>query len=396
MGFNMIECSEKLKRLPPYLFARIKKLKDEMRAKGMDVIDLDMGNPDRPTPSHIVERLCDTIKNHPSTHRYPQAKGMPKLRSVISRWYRERFGVELDPEKEVLVLVGSKEGICHLSMAYLNPGDLALVPDPAYPVHFNGVYLAGGDVYSLPLLEENNYLPDLDAVPEEIARKAKMLFICYPHNPTAAVVEDFNFYKKVVDFAKKYDIIVVSDLAYSELTFDGYVAPSFLQTPGAMDVGVEFHSFSKTYNMAGWRIGFAVGNAEILAVLEKFKSFVDYGVSTAIQLSGVAALTGPQDCVEEIRRIYQRRRDIMVEGMAKLGWYVKKPKATMYLWAPLPQKFKNMGSIEFSEFLLRETGVAISPGTGFGKYGEGYIRIALVTHENRFHDTLLRFKKILK
>ena len=392
----MIECSEKLKNLPPYLFARIKKLKDEVRAKGMDVIDLDMGNPDKPTPSHIVERLCNTIKNHPNTHRYPQAKGMPKLRKTICEWYKKQFNVDLDPETQALVLIGSKEGICHLSMAYLNSGDIALVPDPTYPVHFNGVYLAGGEPYSMPLLEKDNYLPDLKAIPQDIAKKAKILFICYPHNPTTAVVEDVSFFKDVVEFAKKYDLLVVHDFAYCDIVFDGYRAASFLQTPGAMDVGVEFCSFSKTYNMAGWRLGYATGNPEIISNLEKFKSFADYGVSTAIQLCGVAALTGPQDCVEETRLVYQRRRDIMVEGMAKLGWVVKKPKATMYMWVPLPDKYKHMSSMEFSEFLLKETGIAISPGSGFGKYGEGYLRIALVTHDNRFHDVLLRLKKILK
>ncbi|PIU51174.1 LL-diaminopimelate aminotransferase [Candidatus Desantisbacteria bacterium CG07_land_8_20_14_0_80_39_15] len=391
-----MECSEKLKNLPPYIFARIKKLKDEVRLCGTDVIDLDMGNPDKPTPSHIVERLCDTVRNHPDTHRYPQAKGMPKLRKVISEWYKERFNVDLDPDKQVLVLVGSKEGICHLAMAYLNPGDIALVPDPTYPVHFNGVYLAGGEVYSMPLLEKNNYIPKIGAIPDEVSKKAKILFICYPHNPTTAVVEDTNFFSEVVEFAKKYNLIVVHDFAYSEIVFDGYDAPSFLQTPGAIDVGVEFHSFSKTYNMAGWRIGFVVGNSSIISNLEKFKSFVDYGVSTAIQLCGVSALTGPQDCVDEIRQVYQKRRNIMVEGMAKLGWEIKKPKATMYLWAPLPQKYRHMSSMQFCEFLLRETGIAISPGSGFGKYGEGYLRIALVTHNNRFHDALLRFKKILQ
>lgn len=392
----MIECSEKLKKLPPYLFARIKKLKDEIRTRGVDVIDLDMGNPDKPTPFHIVERLCDTIKNHPNTHRYPQAKGMPKLRRVVSDWYKERFNIDLDPETQILVLVGSKEGICHLSMAYLNPGDIALVPDPTYPVHFNGVYLAGGEPYRMPLLEKNNYIPDLNTIPKEIAKKAKILFICYPHNPTTTVVEDANFFKEVVEFAKKNELIVVHDFAYCDVVFDGYRAPSFLQIPGAMDVGVEFCSFSKTYNMAGWRLGFVAGNSSIISNLEKFKSFVDYGVFTAIQLCGVSALTGSQDCVKEMRQVYQRRRDIMVDGMLKLGWEVKKPKATMYLWVPLPEKYKHMPSMEFSEFLLRETGIAISPGSGFGKYGEGYVRIALVTHDNRFHDALLRLKKILK
>ena len=392
----MIEASDKLKSLPPYLFARIKKIKDEVRSKGVDVIDLDMGNPDKPSPAHVVDRLCDTIRNHPNTHRYPQAKGMPKLRKEICDWYLNRFSVQLDPNKQALVLVGSKEGVAHLSMAYLNPGDIALVPDPSYPAHFNGVYLACGTPYIMPLLEKNNYLPDLDAIPEEIAKKAKIMFLCFPNNPTTAVIEDETFFKRVVEFAKKNDIIIVHDFPYSEIVFDGYKAPSFLQTPGAIDVGVELHSFSKTYNMAGWRLGFVVGNPEIIANLEKFKSFVDYGVFTPIQLAGVAALSGSQDCVEEMRKTYQSRRDLMIDGMQKLGWTVKKPKATMYLWAQLPEKYKEMSSMDFCEFLLRETGISISPGTGFGKYGEGYVRIALVTHDNRFHDALLRLKKILK
>jgi LL-diaminopimelate aminotransferase len=392
----MVECSDKLKRLPPYVFAVMKKLMVEAWSKKIDVIDLTMGNPDLPTPKHIVDRLVDTVEHHPNTHRYPQAKGMPKFRQAVCQFYKNRFDLTFDPETEALALVGSKEGVGHLAAAILNPGDVTLVPSPAYPVHYNGVILAGGEAYLMPLLEENKFLPDLTKIPEDVARKAKLMFINYPNNPTAAVVEDLKFYEEVLAFAKKYDIVIASDLAYSEICFDGYKAPSFLQVPGARDLAVEFGSFSKTYNMAGWRIGYVVGNARILEYLEKFKSYLDYGVFTALQLAGVAALTGPQDCVADICKVYQKRRDVMVEGMNKLGWKVNNPKATMYLWAPIPDKFKQMKSLEFCEFLLKETGIAVSPGNGFGDYGEGYVRLALVTHDNRFHDALLRLKKLLR
>ncbi len=390
-----MQSADKLMKLPPYLFGAINVLKQNAYAKKLDVIDLGMGNPDLPTPPHIVERLCDTVKNHSQTHRYPQAKGMSKFRKSVADWYKKRFDVKLNPENEVLALVGSKEGIAHMCMAYLNPGDLALVPNPAYPVHFNGVILAGGEVFDMPLLESNGYMPDLAKIPQKVAQKAKIMFINYPNNPTAAVVEDIEFFKEVIKFAKKYEIIVCHDNAYSELCFDDYVAPSFLQVPGAKDIGVEFHSFSKTYNMAGWRLGFVVGNSDILYPLEKLKSYLDYGVFTAIQLSGVAALTGSQDCVKETVCCYQRRRDKFVEELNKIGWNVSKPKATMYLWAPIPDKFKHMTSLQFAELLIQKTGIAVAPGIGFGSYGDGYVRMALVTHDNRFHDAILRLKKLL-
>lgn len=392
----MVDCSQKLKKLPPYVFAVMNKLKREAWAESLDVIDLAMGNPDLPTPKHIVERLVDTVTNHPTTHRYPQAKGMPKFRQAVSQWYKKRFNVDLNPETEALALVGSKEGVGHLAAAILNPGDIVLVPGPSYPVHYNGVILANGEVYPMPLLEEKGFLPELTKIPEDVARKAKLIYVNYPNNPTTGIVENIGFYEELIAFAKKYDIIVASDLAYSEICFDGYKAPSVLEVPGAKDIAVEFCSFSKTYNMAGWRMGFAVGNAQILGYLEKFKSYMDYGVFTALQLAGVAALTGSQDCVAEVCKVYQKRRDIMVEGLNKIGWKVNKPKATMYLWAPIPDKFKQMKSLEFCEFLIKETGIAISPGIGFGEYGEGYVRMALVTHDNRFHDALLRLKKLLK
>ncbi len=391
----MKEFSDRITRLPPYLFTRINQLKKEAFAKKLDVIDLGMGNPDQPTPAQVVERLADTVQNHSSTHRYPQAKGMPKFRKTVASWMQKRFGVALDWEKEVVALIGSKEGIAHLAMTVLNPGETVLVGDPAYPAHFNGVILAGGESYSIPLKPENDYLPELEKIPEKIARQTKLLFLNYPNNPTAAVVPDKAVFKDWVAFAKKYDIIVCHDNAYSEITFDGYVAPSFLEVEGAKDVGIEVHSFSKTYNMAGWRIGWMCGNPKVCAAVEKFKSFLDYGVATFIQLSAVAALESWPKTAQTTVEVYQRRRDKMIEGLAKIGWNVPKPKATMYLWAPIPEKFKDMGSLGFAEMLLRDTGVVVAPGVGFGPGGEGFVRFALVTHDNRFHDALLRFKKLL-
>jgi aspartate/methionine/tyrosine aminotransferase len=391
----MKEFSDRITRLPPYLFTRINQLKREAFAKKLDVIDLGMGNPDQPTPKVVVDRLVDTVQNHISTHRYPQAKGMPKFRKTVAGWMEKRFGVSLDPEKEVVSLIGSKEGIAHLAMAVINPGETILVGDPAYPAHFNGVILAGGEIQSIPLKPENDFIPDLTKIPEKVARATKLMFLNYPNNPTAAVIEDKAVFKDWVAFAKKYDIIVCHDNAYSEVTFDGYTAPSFLEVEGAKDVGIEVHSFSKTYNMAGWRIGWMCGNPKVCAAVEKFKSFLDYGVATFIQLSAVAALDSWPETAIGVARVYQRRRDKMVDGLNKLGWAVPKPKATMYLWAPLPEPFRAMGSLEFAEKLLRETGVVVAPGVGFGPGGEGYIRMALVTHDNRFHDALLRFKKIL-
>lgn len=393
---NMISYSKNLQELPPYFLSKIHALKLDAIQKKLDVIDLGMGNPDLPTPPHIVERLSETVQTHPSTHRYPQAKGMHKFRSAVAEWFQQRFDVQLNPEKEVLALIGSKEGIAHLCMAYLNPGDIALVGNPGYPVHFNGVYLVGGKVHYVPLKAENNYLPDLGAIPPEIAEKAKLLFLNYPNNPTTAVVEDLKFFEEVVQFAKKYDILVVHDNAYSEITFDDYRAPSFFQVPGAKDIGIEFYSFSKTYNMAGWRVGFAVGSEKLIYPLEKLKSFLDYGVPGFIQLAAVWALKSSQDCVRQTVQTYQKRRDFMVQGLQKIGWSVPMPKATMYLWAEIPEPFKKEGSLAFSERLLKETGIAVAPGVGFGPYGEGYIRMALVTHDKRFHDVLLRLKKFLK
>ncbi len=390
------EASDKLKKLPPYLFGAIDVLKREAHRKKLDVIDLGMGNPDMSAPQHVIERLCDTVINHPSTHRYPQAKGMPKFRQTVANWYKKRTGVEFDPESEVLALVGSKEGIAHVCMAYLDPQDVALVTNPCYPVHRNGIILAGGVPYDMPITEGNNYIPVLEDIPHEVAKKAKLMFLNYPNNPTTAVIEDTEFFRKVIEFARNYDIIVCHDYAYSEITYDGYKAPSFMQTEGARDVGMEFHSFSKTYNMAGWRIGYCVGGREFLRPLEKIKSYLDYGVFTAIQLSAVKAMTGPGKCVKDTINEYRRRQKKITEGLEKIGWKINLPKATMYLWVRLPEKFRGMGSLEFAELLIEETGIAVAPGIGFGAYGEGYVRLAMVTHFQRFHDAVLRLKKFLR
>ncbi len=389
--------SKKLEQLPAYLFSRINKLKLEAYKKNLDVIDLSMGNPDIPPDKEIIERLCDTVINHPRTHRYPQAKGMPKFRSTVSEWFLKRFGVKLDPEKEILALVGSKEGVAHLCMAFLDEGDYTLIPNPSYPVYYNATILAGGKPYLFNIEQKDKYLPDFGKIPQKIINRAKIIFLNYPNNPTTAVVEDEKFFKEAISFAKKNNLILCYDNAYSEITFDGYVAPSILQYEGAKDVALEFHSFSKTFSMAGWRVGFVVGSEYIISHLEKFKSFVDYGVATFIQLSAVKALLDYERIVKEVRNIYQKRRDIMIKEFKKIGYIVDIPKATMYLWCKLPQEItKNIGSLKFAEKLLVDKGVAVAPGAGFGSNAEGYIRLALVTANNRFHDTALRFDEVFK
>lgn len=388
----MIESSRKLSLLPPYLFTKINLLKQEAYAKKLDVIDLCMGNPDQPTPKMITDWLCDSVTNHKGTHRYPQAKGMPKFRNTVSQWFQKRFNVAIDPNGEVIALIGSKEGVAHFLMAYLDPGDIVLVPDPSYPVHFNGVVLAGGKIEIMPLKPENDFLPDLSKISPEVAAQAKIMILSYPNNPTTGVVENIDFFKQVVAFAKKYNILICHDNAYSEISFDGYRAPSFLEAPGARDVGIEFHSFSKTFSMAGWRIGFAVGAQKLLYPLEKLKSFLDYGSPSFIQLSAAKALSECDQLIPPLVEIYRKRRDKLVDGLNRLGWKVRKPKATMYVWAAIPEIFK-MDSLTFCQKLIKETGVVVAPGIGFGPGGEGYVRFALVTHDNRFHDALLRIKK---
>jgi aspartate/methionine/tyrosine aminotransferase len=390
-----MEEANRMKRLPLYLFTIIDDLKREAMERGLDIIDLGMGNPDRPTPKHIVNELCRTARD-PKNHRYSRSIDSVEceLRRAIAKWYRRKFGVELDPDSEVLPLIGSKEGIAHISLAFLNTDDIALVPNPAYPVHFNGVLIAGGILHNLPVSEEDGFLPDLDSIPQDILKKTKMIFLSYPNNPTAAVATR-GFFQKAVSFAKKHRVILVHDLAYSDIVFEGYKAPSVLQMPGSREVAVEFHTLSKSYNMAGWRIGFAVGNARILKSLAKTKGYIDFGLFKPIQYAAIKALIGPQGCVRKQVGVYKRRRDVMVDSLAKIGWDVPKPKATFYLWARIPDKYSALTSMEFVSLLIREVGVVLAPGTGFGEYGEGFVRFALVEEENRLVEAAKRIKKVL-
>ncbi len=390
-----MEEANRMKRLPLYLFTIIDELKKKARENGMDLIDLGMGNPDQPTPKHIVDELCKAARN-PHNHGYSRSidKVEGDLRKAIVKWYKKRFNVKLDPDTEVVPLIGSKEGIAHISLAFLNYDDVALVPNPAYPVHFNGVLIAGGILHNLPLSEDNKYLPDIDSIPKDILKKSKIMFIGYPHNPTTAIT-DKAFLKKVVSFAKKNKIILINDLAYSDIVFDGYKTPSVLQIPGAKDVSVEFHTLSKSYNMAGWRIGFVVGNAKILKVLAKIKGYMDFGLFKPIQQAAITALTGPQDCVRKQVALYKKRRNIMVKALNDIGWEVPTPKATFYLWARIPDKYSALTSMEFVSLLIRDVGVVLAPGTGFGEYGEGYVRFALVESEDRLREAAKRIKTIL-
>lgn len=380
-----MEEANALKNLPPYLFARIEKKIEAARERGVDVISLGIGDPDRPTPGHIIDALVDATHN-PANHRYPSSVGLAAYREAVANWYKKRFGVSLDPKTEVVSLLGSKEGIAHISFCYLNPGDVSLIPDPGYPVYNIGALLANAQPFIMPLLKENGFLPRLRDIPPDIAHKARLLFINYPNNPTAAVAPD-DFYRDVIDFAMQYDILVCHDAAYSEITFDGLKPRSFLEFPGAKDVGIEFHSLSKTYNMTGWRIAWACGNARAMEVLSRFKSNVDSGVFQAVQYAGIAALTGPQDCVAEMCRVYQERRDVVINGLNKMGWKLEKTKGTIYVWVPVPKGFT---SASFAELALEKAGVIITPGAGYGKYGEGYFRIALTVEKERMQEALDR------
>lgn len=386
---NDIEYADRLKELPPYLFAEIDRIKREVMRTGRDLIDLGVGDPDLPTPGHIIEAL-HTAALDPENHRYALDFGMPVLREAIAGWYRRRFGVVLDPASEVLPLIGSKEGIGHLPFAFVNPGDCALVPDPAYPVYAATTILAGGEPHRMPLLEENGFLPDLDRIPGEVLRRAKLLFINYPNNPTAAVCGK-DFFGRVVEFARRNSLIVCHDAAYTELAYDGYRAPSFLEADGAKQVGIEFHSLSKTYSMTGWRIGFAVGSGEVIAGLSKVKSNIDSGIFQAVQLAGVAALTGPQEFLAGYLDIYRRRRDILVDGLRSLGWRVARPKATFYVWARVPRGFTSTSLVKA---LLERAGIVATPGNGLGASGEGYVRFALTVSEERIREAVGRMSKL--
>ncbi len=388
MALN-IELAERLIKLPPYLFAAIDEMKQEAIRAGKDVINLGVGDPDIPTPPHIIKTLQETSTD-PANHQYPSYTGMIDFRKSIAGYYKRTRGIELDPKSEVLTLIGSKEGVGHVPLAFVNPGDTVLIPNPGYPVYEAGTIFAGGVPYHMPILEENSYLPDLNSVPENVASKVKMMFVNYPNNPTAATC-DGAFFTKVVDFAREYNIIVVHDAAYADVTFDGYRAESFLETPGAMEVGIELYSLSKTYNMTGWRIAAALGNAEIIDALGKVKTNLDSGTFQPIQYAGITALESSQDCVSENNRIYSERRDVLVDGLKRLGWNVKKPKATFYVWIGVP---KGIGSADMTAILIREAGVVTTPGVGFGKYGEGYIRMTVTTSKERLAETVDRIAKV--
>lgn len=383
-----MEEAKRIQQLPPYLFARIEKKIDKARAEGVDVISLGIGDPDRPTPEHIISALCEQAHNNVN-HRYPSSVGMITFREAVAQYYKKRFGVDLDPKSEAVTLIGSKEGIAHISFCYLDPGDVALIPDPGYPVYGIGALLAGGQPYIMPLKVENGFLPDLDAIPADIAKKAKLMFINYPNNPTGAIAND-DFYKKLIAFAKENNILVCHDAAYQDLSFDGYRPPSFLEYPGAKEVGIEFGSCSKPYNMTGWRIGWAVGNSKVIEALGRIKSNIDSGVFQAVQYAGVAALTGPQDCTAKMSQVYQERGEIVIDGLNSLGWNLERPKSTIYLWVPVP---KGYTSESFAEFVFEKTGVVITPGNGYGEYGEGYFRIALTVEKERILEAINRIKE---
>jgi len=380
--------ADRLSKLPPYLFAEIDRLKEEARAKGMDIIDLGVGDPDQPTPPHIVNKLQEACADS-EYHHYPSYEGMPRFREAVAGWYHRRFGVTLDPATEVVSLIGSKEGIAHLPLAFVNPGDVTLVPDPAYPVYAIGTLFAGGEVVALPLQRGNGFLPDLDAIPKRALERAKILYLNYPNNPTTAVA-DVVFYARVAELAARHGFLVAADSPYSELTYDGYQAASFLEAPGAREVGVEFHSLSKTYNMTGWRCGFAVGNAQVIAGLGKIKTNIDSGLFQAIQVAGIVALEGDQSCVEAMRKIYTERRNVFVQGLRAAGLDLSAPKATFYVWAPAPQGYT---SAAFAAHLLSTSGIVATPGNGFGPAGEGYVRFSLTVDKDRLAEAVARIQR---
>lgn len=391
MDFEDLQ-SIRIMKLPPYVFTVINKLKKEAVARGMDIIDMGMGSPDLLVPEPIREALKAAV-DIKHINRYPDATGSIELKRAIAYWFGKKFGVDLNPATEVLVLIGSKEGIANLSAAFLNRDDYALVPSPTYPIFFNSVTIFGGTLYNLPLLPENGYLPDFNSVEPGVLRRSKLMFLSYPHNPTTTCV-DLDYFKDIVQFANEHRIIVSHDAAYSEICFDGYRAPSFLQAPGARDIGVEFHSFSKTFSMAGWRIAFVVGNAQILKILAKMKSYVDFGVFSALQKASIRALELGDDIVNETVSTYQRRRDVLCDGLDKIGWKHIRPKATMYVWTPIPDAFKDMTSLEFASLIIKETGVTVAPGIGFGEAGNDHIRFALVEPEDRILEALERIKRL--
>ncbi|NJM73820.1 MAG: aspartate aminotransferase [Scytonema sp. RU_4_4] len=388
MTSNWIVPAERIQKLPPYVFARLDELKTKAREQGLDLIDLGMGNPDGATPQPVIEAAIKALQN-PANHGYPPFEGTASFRRAITSWYHRRYGVDLDPDSEALPLLGSKEGLAHLAIAYINPGDLILVPSPAYPAHFRGPVIAGGKVHSLILKPENDWLIDLAAIPDNIAQQAKILYFNYPSNPTAATAPR-EFFEEIVAFARKYEIMLVHDLCYAELAFDGYQPTSLLEISGAKDIGVEFHTLSKTYNMAGWRVGFVVGNRHIIQGLRTLKTNLDYGIFAALQTAAETALQLSDDYLHQVQERYRTRRDFLIQGLAELGWNLSKTKATMYLWVPCPV---GMSSTDFALKVLQQTGVVVTPGNAFGVAGEGYVRISLIAECDRLGEALHRFKQ---
>ncbi|MES9869379.1 MAG: alanine transaminase [Sedimenticola sp.] len=384
----------RIKRLPPYVFNIVNELKAAARARGEDIIDFGMGNPDQPTPDHIVEKLVE-VAQRKDTHRYSQSKGIPRLRRAICNWYKDRYDVDLDPESQAIVTIGSKEGLAHLALACMGPGDTVLVPNPAYPIHPYGFVISGADVRSVPLVPGVDFFEKLEETIKDSWPHPKMLVLNFPGNPTTQCV-DLDFFEKVIAIAKEYNIWVIHDLAYADIVFDGYKAPSILEVPGADEIAVEFFSLSKSYNMPGWRVGFMVGNKTLVAALARIKSYLDYGTFTPIQVAAIAALEGPQDCVREISDMYQSRRDVLCDGLNAAGWPVEKPKATMFVWAPIPEQYREMGSLEFSKKLLIDAKVAVSPGIGFGEHGDDHVRFGLIENEHRTRQAVRGIREMIR
>ncbi|HEY0974776.1 MAG TPA: alanine transaminase [Solimonas sp.] len=386
----------RIQRLPPYVFNVIGELKKGARARGEDVIDFSMGNPDQATPRHIVDKLVEVVQREdPAVFRYSVSKGIPRLRRAITRWYKTRFDVDLDPETEAVATIGSKEGLAHLMLATLDKGDVVMVPNPAYPIHPYGAVIAGADVRHVRLTPGTDFFAELEKAVKECWPRPKFLILNFPGNPTAQCVE-LDFFQRVVEMAKEYDFWVIHDIAYADIVFDGWKAPSFLQVPGAKDVGVEFFTLSKSYNMPGWRTGFMCGNKELCTALSRMKSYLDYGTFTPLQVASIAALEGPQDCVREISDMYQERRDVLCEGLHSAGWMVDIPKASMFVWAKIPEPFAQLGSLEFAKRMMNEAKVAVSPGIGFGEYGDDHVRFALIENEHRSRQAIRGIKKMLK
>ena len=393
-GDGLNEDFPRIKRLPPYVFNIVNDLRTEARARGEDIIDFGMGNPDKPAPPHIIDKLIE-VAQRPDTHRYSMSRGIPRLRRALCDWYQRQFDVTLDSDTETIVTIGSKEGLAHLALATVGPGDAILVPNPAYPIHPYGFVIAGADIRHVPLIEGGDFFAELEKSVKDSWPKPKMLVLNFPGNPTTQCV-DLAFFERIVAFAKEHEIWVVHDLAYGEITFDGYKAPSILQVAGAKEVAVEFYTLSKTYNMPGWRVGFMSGNPTLVGALARMKSYLDYGMFTPVQVAAIAALEGPQDCVAEVVDTYKRRRDVLCDGLNSVGWPVEKPKATMFVWAKIPAPFREMGSLEFCKKLLKEAKVAVSPGIGFGEYGDDHVRFGLIENEQRIRQAVRGIRDMLR